>query len=46
MRKIKLTSVQDHILQILREAGEESLATIEATLQSQGKGEERLDDAL
>jgi hypothetical protein len=47
MKKSKLTPVQGCILQMLGEAGEESLATIEATLQSLGKGDERImDDAI
>lgn len=47
MQKSKLTPVQGCILQILEEAGEESLATIHATLQSLGQGDKRItDDAI
>ena len=42
MKKSKLSPIQGCILQMLGEAGEESLATIEATLQSLGKGDERI----
>ena len=42
MGKSKLSPVQNCILRVLEEAGEESLATIEATLLSRGYEEENL----
>lgn len=40
VKRLKLTPLQNRILWILREAGEESLGTIRATLVSEGIGDE------
>ena len=40
MRKTKLTPLQNRIIWILEEAGEESMATVRATLHSQGEQDE------
>jgi hypothetical protein len=40
MRKSKLTRLQNRIVWILEEAGEESLETVRATLRSEGEHDE------
>lgn len=46
MRKIKLSPLQNSILWMLEEAGEETLGTIRATLCTQGNSEEAVTAAI
>jgi DNA-binding MarR family transcriptional regulator len=46
MRKIKLTPLQNSILWMLEEAGEETTGTIRATLCTQGNDEEAITTAI
>jgi hypothetical protein len=41
MRKVKLTPLQNRILWILEEAGEETLGTVRATLRAEGLDDEQ-----